>query len=68
MADEARTVAVGEGVGLTEAPMVAVVMAATPLERTTVMHPQKGCDSSNGEGGGGDGNYMMAAAVGMRSG
>ena len=60
--------AVGEAVGLTGAPMVAVVMAATPLERTTVMHPQKDCDSSNDEGGGGDGNCMMAAAAGMRSG
>ena len=68
MAGEARTVAVGEAVGLTGAPMVAVVMAATPLERTTVMYPQKDCDSSNGDDGGGDGNYMMAAAVGMRSG
>ena len=68
MAGEAHTVAVGEAVGLTRAPIVAVVMAATPLGRTTVMHPQTDCDSSNGEDGGGDGNCMMAAAVGMRSG
>ena len=68
MAGEARTVTVGEAVGLTGAPMVAVVMAATPLERTTVMHPQKVCDSSDGEGGGGDGDCMMATAAVMRSG
>ena len=53
---------------MTEAPMVAVDMAATTLDRTTVMCQQKDCVSSNGEGGGGDGSYIVAAIVGMKTG
>jgi hypothetical protein len=66
MAGEARTV--GEVAGLTGAHMVAVVMAATPLERATVMHPHKECDSSTGEGGSGDGSCMVAVIVEMKTG
>jgi hypothetical protein len=47
---------------------VVMVMAATSLERTIVMYQQKDCDSSNGEGGGGDGCCMVEAIVGMRTG
>ena len=53
---------------MTEAPMVAVDMAATPLERTTVICQQKDCDSSNGEGGSGDGSCMLAAVVRIKTG
>ena len=54
--------------GLTEMPMVAVDMAATPLERMTVMCQQKHSVSSTGDGGGGDDGYMVAAIVGMKTG
>jgi len=59
---------VGEVVGLTDVPMVAVDMAATPLERMTVMCQQKDSVSSNGDGGGGDDGYMVTVIVGMKTG
>ena len=48
--------------------MVAVDMAVTPLEKTTVMCQQEDCGSSNGDGGGGDGGYMVTVIVGMKTG
>ena len=53
---------------MTEVPMVAVDMAVTPLERTTVMCQQKDCVSSNGDGGGGDDGYMVTVIVGTKTG
>ena len=53
---------------MTEVPMVAVDMAATPLEKTTVMCQQEGCGSSNGDGGGGDDGYMVTVIVGTKTG
>ena len=53
---------------MTEVPMVAVDMAVTPLEKTTVMCQQEDCGSSNGDGGGGDGGYMVTVIVGTKTG